>query len=237
VRSPRMQISSDVLLTQCIHSILAPRWRLFAEDDFDNGSSPSRTGSDHARERRNKNGAPAPIGGSIDARSNASRSTRNLADTRLAIPRGGSGARENGALALRRSANSRQFDPLAHTNATWGQRLTGGGDCMRREERIQSRGPFRAGCRVRRSRHRRDASIAVRRSGRTRLTPYSRHGITSTQSISARFLRGVKRSELTPVLRSTFRKTLDQLSQPPLMKRSRRGSPPLTESSCEATAS
>jgi hypothetical protein len=53
------------------------------------GSSPSRSDLDHAREQRNKNGAPAPIGGSIDARSNASRWTHNLADTRLAIRRGG----------------------------------------------------------------------------------------------------------------------------------------------------
>ncbi len=54
----------------------------------------------------------APIGGSINARGNSSRWTHDLANTRLAIRRGGSSARENGALALLRSAISRQFDGL-----------------------------------------------------------------------------------------------------------------------------
>jgi hypothetical protein len=80
-----------------------------------------------------KNGAPAPIGGSMDARSNASRWTQNLADTRLAISLQRIGARGNGALGLFRSAKSRQLDRLAHTNATCGQRFTGGGGRNYRE--------------------------------------------------------------------------------------------------------
>jgi hypothetical protein len=74
-----------------------------------------------------KNDAPAPIGASIDARGNASRWAQNFAGTRLATSFQRLGARGNGALALRKSAISRQFDRLAHTNATWEQRFTGGG--------------------------------------------------------------------------------------------------------------
>jgi hypothetical protein len=56
-----------------------------------------------------KNGAPAPFGGSKHARGKLSRWAHDSADTRLAIRRGGIGARENGALALLKSANFRQF--------------------------------------------------------------------------------------------------------------------------------
>jgi hypothetical protein len=59
-----------------------------------------------------KNDAPAPIGASIDARGNASRWAQNFAGTRLATSFQRLGARGNGALALRKSAISRQFDRL-----------------------------------------------------------------------------------------------------------------------------
>ncbi len=54
----------------------------------------------------------------MNDRGNTSRLAHDLAHTRLAIRRGRIGARENGALALPRSAKCRHFDPLAHTNAT-----------------------------------------------------------------------------------------------------------------------
>ncbi len=73
------------------------------------GSSPSRAGL-HFVERPTKNGAPSQIGGSMNARGNASRCAHDSADTRLAIRRGRAAARENGALALPRSAIARHFD-------------------------------------------------------------------------------------------------------------------------------
>ncbi len=61
------------------------------------------------------------IGASMNARGKASRWAHDLADSRLAICDGEIGAGENGALARPKSANFRQFRPLAHANATWGQ--------------------------------------------------------------------------------------------------------------------
>ncbi len=107
-----------------------PAWPLFAEDAFDDrddaksqnlSQQPAGVCPKASRAASMlpglfeflKNGAPAPIGGSKSARGKPSRWAHDLADTRLAIRRGGIGARQNGALALLKSANSRQFEWLA----------------------------------------------------------------------------------------------------------------------------